>query len=255
MPARLVAYSKSVQRARHPVDVLNELDRIVARTLGVRVYGAWWVLVSEAEPDYLIGRNVFIHSSVSKAYVAEFLQLYAKYGTSPLGREARLNGGPATWSELARRLKLTGTDRWFLDLTQRHGMRDGMHCAQGDVLVSYHAKKVLKLTEENRAILNAGAQLAASHLKRVMVGKRSASTPELTAREVAALRWYSLGEEPAEIAGRMGVGVGSVNTYLDRAKKKLNAKSRAHAVRIAIFSRLLGGVVVVGRLLGEPWWL
>lgn len=243
MPASLIAYAKIVATAHHPMDVINELDRVVAGHFDLHVYGAWHIPINDARPDaYLPGRNVFMHSSVPKAFLNEFLVLYARYGTSPVGREARLNYGPLTWTEFARRVKPTGHERWFLDLTQKYGMRDGMHCAQGNIIIGFHSKKVLKLNDTARAILNGASQLAAAHLRRLMARKLLRNTAaKLTARELAALRWYSLGEEPTEIAQRMEIGVGSVNTFLDRARKKLKAKSRPHAVRIAIYSRLLGG--------------
>jgi DNA-binding CsgD family transcriptional regulator len=263
MPAKsrelngLFHLAEVVPTLRHPIDVLNALDREVAQRLGLRVYGAWRVSVNAGPNAYQPGRNVFMHSSVSKAYLTEFMQLYSKNGASPVGREVRLNYVPLTWSEFTRRTKPTGSDRWFLDLAQRHGMRDGMHCAQGDMLVGFHSKKLLKLNETDRAIINGAAQIAASHLRRIMAAKklpRDEPVAKLTARELTALRWYSLGEEPAEIAKRMGIAVATVATFLDRARRKLGAKTRAHAVRVAIYGRLIGIGPLLPLLEDLPWF-
>jgi DNA-binding NarL/FixJ family response regulator len=47
---------------------------------------------------------------------------------------------------------------------------------------------------------------------------------KLTARELAVLKRFSLGDTRPEIAKRFGVSVATVHTYLNRARQKLRAK-------------------------------
>lgn len=59
------------------------------------------------------------------------------------------------------------------------------------------------------------------------------STCPLTAREVEVLRLAADGAEPAEIAGRLFLSVGTVRNYLTTVISKLNARNRVDAIRIA----------------------
>lgn len=79
-------------------------------------------------------------------------------------------------------------------------------------------------------------------MARKATGKRAGRIKKLSPGELSALTWYSLGEEPAQIAARLGKSVSTINNFLDRARVKLGAKTRAHAVRIAIYGRLLSGL-------------
>lgn len=56
----------------------------------------------------------------------------------------------------------------------------------------------------------------------------------LSPRETASLRLLSEGLSVEEIAARLGVGPPTVKTFLARAAKKLRARTREHAVAIAI---------------------
>ena len=251
--------AKVVPTLHHGNDVLDALDKAIARHFGLRCYGAWRTPVNDRAPNaYQVGVNTFLHASVPRAFWKAFWSLLALHGTSMLARESRLNNGPSTWAESIRRLKPRGNGRWFNDLARQFGMPDGFDCPQGDIMIRFHSKKILRLGDNERAIINSGAQIAASRLRRLMVrkrGRKGIPTSPLSSSEFAALQRYSLGDELAEIARHMGVAVSTVNSFLDRARRKLGAKSRAHAVRIAIYGRLLGVGVVVGRLLGEPWWI
>jgi DNA-binding CsgD family transcriptional regulator len=61
----------------------------------------------------------------------------------------------------------------------------------------------------------------------------------LSPREQLSLIRYSLGDSEQEIADRLGVSTGRVNNLLNATRKKLKAKSRPHAVRIAVLARMI----------------
>lgn len=61
----------------------------------------------------------------------------------------------------------------------------------------------------------------------------------LSAREAAVLHHLSKGASDARIAHMLGIGEGSIRTYVDRAKTKLGVKTREHAVAEALRRRLI----------------
>jgi DNA-binding NarL/FixJ family response regulator len=62
---------------------------------------------------------------------------------------------------------------------------------------------------------------------------RDGRLPDLTDREVSVLKLVALGYTNKEVAGRLGVGVKSVETYKSRGVEKLGLKTRAELVRYA----------------------
>jgi DNA-binding NarL/FixJ family response regulator len=64
-------------------------------------------------------------------------------------------------------------------------------------------------------------------------GLRTARMPELTDRESDVLKLVALGYTNKEIAGRLDVGIKSVETYKSRGVEKLGLKTRAELVRFA----------------------
>ena len=61
----------------------------------------------------------------------------------------------------------------------------------------------------------------------------------LSPREQFSLIRYSLGDSEQEIPDRLGVSNGRADNLLNAARKKLKAKSRPHAVRIAVLARMI----------------
>src|SRR6185503_662904 len=105
--------------------------------------------------------NIFWGPTVPPAYEPAFWANYAKNGTSPNARLARLNFGPFTWTEGAKIMRLTGEDRWFQDRAREFGMLDGLYCPQGDIIVAFWSRKVVQIDDTERGILNFAASIAA----------------------------------------------------------------------------------------------
>ena len=93
-----------------------------------------------------------------------------------------------------------------------------------------------------RPSLDIAAYFAAARLEQLMAARKkkldSVAAP-LSPREQLSLIRYSLGDSEQEIADRLGVSIGRVNNLLYAARKKLKAKSRPHAVRIALLARII----------------
>ncbi|MBL8227804.1 MAG: response regulator transcription factor [Bryobacterales bacterium] len=69
------------------------------------------------------------------------------------------------------------------------------------------------------------------------VGARIAENlprPDLTSREIEVLRLLGSGLRNKEIAYRLGVAEGTINTHVKRILEKLQANDRTHAVMIAL---------------------
>jgi hypothetical protein len=115
---RLPLFIDEIESLNHFIDVLNALNRHIARPQRAHVYAAWRSTIDDRDSSYLLGRNVFVHASVPKGFYPEFVRAYDHYGHTPMARNARLRPTPAllTWQEHRQRLKLTGDGLWFHEL-------------------------------------------------------------------------------------------------------------------------------------------
>jgi LuxR family transcriptional regulator, transcriptional regulator of spore coat protein len=99
------------------------------------------------------------------------------------------------------------------------------------------------MTIAERTSLNFAAGLVVFRLIELAKNHRRRSVrsePTLTAREHAVLYAYSQGKRADEIARMLEIADNTVDTFLKRAEKKLNAKTPAHAVAKAMRAMLIG---------------
>lgn len=84
--------------------------------------------------------------------------------------------------------------------------------------------------------VHAGGAPMSSHIARMVVSafrqKTHAGLPPtpLSERESEVLHWLGKGFRSKEIADKLGIGVGTVNTYVRHIYEKLHVRSRAEAV-------------------------
>lgn len=64
-------------------------------------------------------------------------------------------------------------------------------------------------------------------------------TPELSNRQREVLAMLAIGKHAKEAARDMGLEYGTVKMHLERARLKLGARTRPHAVAIAIRAGLI----------------
>ncbi|HXX08218.1 MAG TPA: helix-turn-helix transcriptional regulator [Pseudolabrys sp.] len=240
----LPLFVDEIERLNHFIDVLNALDQHVARPQRAHVYAAWRSTINDRDSSYLLGRNVFVHASVPKGFYQEFVQAYANYGHTPMARYARLNPTPEllTWREHRHRLKLTRDGLWFHELAERYGMLDGLYCSHWQWTIGFWTRTIFKPTDGHRKILDIAAYFAAARMEKLMAARKKkldSISATLSPREQLSLIRYSLGDSEQEIADRLGVSTGRVNNLLNAVRKKLKAKSRPHAVRIAVLARII----------------
>ena len=104
--------------------------------------------------------------------------------------------------------------------------------ATGYLVKSVEPQEILDAISEVR---NGGAPMSSHIARKVVVAFREppvASTDEsaLSPREAAVLRLLARGHRSKEIAEELGLGLGTVNTYVRHIYEKLHVRSRAEAV-------------------------
>ncbi len=92
-----------------------------------------------------------------------------------------------------------------------------------------------EILEAIREVHGGGAPMS-SQAARMVVGAfrepvpTPATTPQLSPRELDILRLLARGDRTKEIADKLGIGVGTVNTHVRHVYEKLHVRSRAEAV-------------------------
>ena len=71
------------------------------------------------------------------------------------------------------------------------------------------------------------------------IAKRAVSRKSLTPRELSVLKIASDGRTAEEIAGALSLGVETVRSHFKKAKAKLGARNRTHAVAEAMRQLLI----------------
>lgn len=241
----LLRYAVDVETLDTADAVLDRLDTITWRCCRLNVLGAGlfplkWGDFSGVER----GKTVFLHKSVPKGWWEEYLELRRK-NLDPGTMMAQLSLTPFTWTESRRMLEPLGIDRWPYELALKYGMRDGLMCPVGGRwVVGYWSRGVLSkaLTPQVRAMLFMGATFAAIRLQQLIgpyvkrVGKGASL---LTPRELAVLRWLSIGKRVKETAERLELGEETIRSHMKKAAAKLGVRDRAHAVAQALRLNLI----------------
>lgn len=89
------------------------------------------------------------------------------------------------------------------------------------------------------AALNTLAHVTIEHLLSASAPSEPLTENVLTHRETECLRLLVTGKDDAEIAAEIGIAERTVRFHLDRARAKIGARNRVHAVAMAVGSRLL----------------
>ena len=231
---RLAEFAHGVGDLHSPQDVLNSLHAVSTVSLPLNVLGAMRLPVKAADWDAVeLGKSAFLHKEVPDDWWREYTVL-AKSHFTPAIFLARSSLASFTWTELTRWFEPVGIDRWSIELALKYGMRDGLtYGIGGRWIVAFWSRKELShiLTAPTRILLCAAAsfavlrleQLAGPHVDRIR------SLPKLTARELAALRMVSIGQQTGEIARALNLGEETVRSHLKKAQAKLNVYNRTHA--------------------------
>ncbi|MFW6024298.1 MAG: response regulator transcription factor [Dichotomicrobium sp.] len=240
----LLDFIARIETFTSPDGVLDGLHQIVHRNCELNVIGAMllplqWRNWSAVTP----GRTAFLHASVPSGWFEEWFAHIREHPAPGLDM-AHSALAPYTMSDLMQILEPLGIERWPYELALKYGMRDVLTCPVGGRwVVAFWSRKVLsdKLSSEIRAMILMGATYSAIRLQEIIppTPSRIGNQIVLTPREIAVLRWLSMGKQLREIAQLLGLGQETVRTHLKKAQTKLGVHNRTQAVAQAIRYRLI----------------
>ena len=226
-------YAANIERLKDAADILEALHQ-VARLASLNVLGAWRVPPwgRRDDPDAFY---IHPHPSVLEQFWADFRTLYRKYRRSFMAELAWQNRGPFTMTEAMRIMKPTGEERWIVQLLDQYGIRDIFYVPNGTWMVVYWAAKPLRLDAATRAALRLAANATAERLRAISRHRgKDGAGPELSSRQRAVLRLLAQGYTPQEIGRRLDIAHGTVKEHIERASKKLGARTATQAAVEAV---------------------
>jgi DNA-binding CsgD family transcriptional regulator len=177
----------------------------------------------------------------------DWLRLYAaeNFVNHDFGvAEARGRHSPFAWSEAKARRVLTPGEKRVWQAVLDHGWGDGfsvpVHGPGGYFGLVAMAGRAVEYPLALRHHLHLIA--LAAHDRCLALDTTLAAPPGpdvLTARELECFRWVASGAQDDEIADRLGISANTAREYVDAARRKLNARTRAQAVAMLVAQGLL----------------
>lgn len=161
-------------------------------------------------------------------------------------REARRRMSPFTWDDIRAAASMTAADAENWEHAMSFGLRNGfvqpIHGPGGylGVISASTREKATDLRPDWQFRLRLLA-LCAHDQAANLSGARPLSNPaeRLSPRELETLRWVADGKTDKEIGAILAISATTVRFHIDRARLKLEARTRAQAVaRMAFFGLL-----------------
>ena len=174
---------------------------------------------------------------------ADWLERYASEGWLDhdfVVVEARRRLAPFAWADILSERRLTCQEAKIHDAALRYGWADlfavPIHGPAGYCgLVTMAARSHHPLPPADRAALQMMATAIHEQCRSAVgFGNLDASAVRLTRREAECLQWVGGGKTDWEIAQLLGVTAATVHFHIERAKKKLDTRTRAQAVALAM---------------------
>lgn len=158
--------------------------------------------------------------------------------------EARRRIAPFTWSEVKQTRKLSAEERRVWQAVQDFGWNDGysvpIHGPGGYFGLVTMASRSASIPEAMRQALHLAAFAAHERCRSISGSELVASLPErLTARELECLRWVTAGLSDGQIASVLAISATTVKFHVDAGRRKLGAKTRAHASALLVLHGLI----------------
>jgi LuxR family quorum sensing-dependent transcriptional regulator len=153
---------------------------------------------------------------------------------------------PFTWSERKAAGGLTRAHIRGFEAARNFGWRGGLTVSlpRGGTrfgILSLAGPEDDHLSADEKAALSAMSVLAYEKL-RGLAGVQDAKPPYaagLSHRELDCLKYVACGLGDGAIAEKLGISVSTTHEHVERAKRKLGTRTRAHAVAIAVLLGLI----------------
>lgn len=219
------------------VDDVSDTLEDLARRFGFHGY-LLITVPSETSTDF--SSNVLLTS-----WPDEMLRTYDHAGLifgSPVIERLRQSTNPFTYDAVGtNRRRADGKAAIVASLFERHGLLRGAYfpahnsAGQRGALAFGGMREALNPRE--MAELNAVANRVFTEVVEQRAGRRQ--NVSLSRREIECLSWASAGKTSVEMSEILGLSEYTVNHYLNRATRKLDAVNRVQAVAKAIRAGLL----------------
>ena len=160
-------------------------------------------------------------------------------GNDPVVESLGHRHEPYTWDDLRRDRRFGKLGRAALRLTAKFGWVQGFVVPIPSVgrrvgLVS-QAGTQSEITREARAYLTLICLVFHYHVRPLVTQQGFAAPPAgLTGREIECLRYAAEGHSDKAIAGLMGVSFSTAHEFVEKAKRRLRARTRAQMIAIAV---------------------
>jgi DNA-binding CsgD family transcriptional regulator len=146
---------------------------------------------------------------------------------------------PYTWSDLRRDRKFGKLGRDVLKQAAVHGWTEGLVVPMpsngsrlGLVSLAGTCEELAAEAQAYLTLISIGFQMHA----RAMVGRQGFAVPPagLTQREIDSVRLVAQGHSDKTIASRLGVAPSTSHEFIEKAKRRLRARTRMQMVAIAV---------------------
>ncbi len=153
--------------------------------------------------------------------------------------EAARKMRPYLWDEARNGRKLTDAEAEVYVAARRYGWIErlavpihGPAGYQGVVIMD--SKRRCDLAPTDTAVLQLMALAIHERCRKIGIEDSDEHKVALTKREIECLKWVAAGKTDWEISQLLGLAAPTVHFHVERAKKKLNTKTRAQAVALMV---------------------
>jgi DNA-binding CsgD family transcriptional regulator len=235
VPPGLPGDLRGFAKAAFSAPSLEELNSLLRQEVGAFGFNAFaaGMLIGNPKP----GSFLLLH------WPRAWLELYAARGFAGEDvavQEALHNPRPFTWTEI--RVEQPMVSPAIFAAAASFGWHDGLvvpvHGPGADRGLVSLAAPQLRLSPEQRETA-IRLSLTAFEAARRLAEAPCPGSSHLTARESQALALVAQGLDDSAIAGTLGISPATAHSHVESAKRRLGAKTRAHAVALALIRDLI----------------
>jgi LuxR family quorum sensing-dependent transcriptional regulator len=177
----------------------------------------------------------------AQSWPNDWYQIWTKryYRLDPLVERARSSRAPFRWTDLRDEFVSRGLH--VFEDAKEFGISDGLSASYslGGGAIAGITIGTPKFDLDPGANASVLLALAYCELKLAHLAHQAGKPSPLSDRERECLCWVAAGKTDWEISEILGISQQTVHKHVSNALKKLNASTRAHAIAMALQSRLI----------------